>query len=302
MKVLIVGLGSIARKHITALRSIDSKVEILALRSVNNAQEEPGVTNIYGFDQIPEDIDFAIISNPTSEHRGTIESLVRLNKPLFIEKPVLSSLEGARELEELIKNKGISTYIGCNVRFHPVIARLKEEVRHRKPLELNVYCGSYLPEWRPHTDYRKVYSAQKALGGGVHLDLIHELDYTLYLMGKPVAIQSYRARKSNLEINSVDIAHYTLEYDFGSAFITTNYYRTRPKRTIECVWNDEVWVADLITGTISSKEEGDILKGPHSMLDTYQAQMEYFLDSIRQGKKMMNDFSEALEVLEICLN
>ena len=33
MRVLVIGLGSIARKHIAALRNIDPEAEILALRS-----------------------------------------------------------------------------------------------------------------------------------------------------------------------------------------------------------------------------------------------------------------------------
>merc|ERR1711879_356202 len=145
--------------------------------------------SIYNKSEITNDLDFAIISNPTSLHYKTIASLIPFGFPLFIEKPVLSSTKDTAILEEKIKNNSIVSYVACNLRFHPAIVFLKGEMTKRKPIEFNVYCGSYLPNWRPEQDYRTNYSAIKALGGGVHLDLIHELDYTYYLLGKPNHVQ-----------------------------------------------------------------------------------------------------------------
>jgi len=41
-----------------------------------------------------------------------------------------------------------------------------------------VHTGSYLPEWRPLTDYRANYAAREETGGGCILDCIHEIDLT----------------------------------------------------------------------------------------------------------------------------
>jgi predicted dehydrogenase len=302
MKVLIVGLGSISKKHITAIRRMSSEAKIYALRSGHSNCEEIGVQNIYNLAEAPEDLDFCIISNPTSEHRDSIKLLASLRKPMLIEKPVLSALDDIEALKTVIKESKIMTYIGCNLRFHPVIERLKQEMDQRRPVEMNVYCGSYLPDWRPQQDYRKVYSAKSSLGGGVHLDLIHEIDYTTYLLGHPQTFNSYLAKKSSLEIDSKDIAHYTLEYDQTSVFITLNYYRREAKRQIECVWEDEVWIADLIKGEILNGQGDIIFTKPFDVLETYYAQLNYFWDCIQEERKPMNDFSEATEVLKICLN
>ena len=67
MKVLIVGLGSIALKHIAALRKIDPNIELYAIRSSLKADAKKGIINIFSFDDLDHiEIDFAIISNPTS--------------------------------------------------------------------------------------------------------------------------------------------------------------------------------------------------------------------------------------------
>ena len=302
MTILIIGLGSIAKKHISALRTQFHDCRILALRSSKNCSELEGIENIYEPGDIPQDIDFSIVSNPTSKHAETIRLLSKLDKPMLIEKPVLSALEDAEELKNLIAEKEIATYVGCNLRFHPAILRLKEEMKQRRPIEMNVYCGSYLPDWRPNVDYREIYSAKTALGGGVHLDLIHELDYTIFLLGMPNHVQTYGGRKSSLEIDSQDVANYVLDYDDTAVFITMNYYRRKAKREIECLWEDGTWTIDLLTSTITDDTGKEIFSSEFNMMDTYNDQLAYFWKTIQEQKQLMNSFAEAVDILRICLN
>lgn len=302
MKVLIVGLGSIAQKHLSALRDEFDEVKVYALRSGEGRKNLEGVENLYSMEQMPKELDFAIISNPTSEHYNTIKSLAYYKLPLLIEKPILNSLENVDLLKNLIRENNIQTYVACNLRFHPLIKILKAEFEKRTPIEVNIYCGSYLPDWRPEQDYRNVYSAQKELGGGVNLDLIHEIDYTTYLMGLPIDTKSYFHKKSGLEINSNDVAHYILEYPNSSVFITLNYYRRQAKREIECVWENETWIADLIKG-VMKKDNGEIIfEERFDIMQTYREQLQYFWTKVSNNRELMNDLDEAVEVLKICLN
>lgn len=302
MKVLLVGLGSIASKHLKALREIDSAASVFALRHKQPASEIENIQNIYDTSEIPRDIDFIIIANPTSEHQKTLENLLFLRVPFIIEKPLFSDLNAKQSLLNQIIETNLITYVACNMRFHPSINFLKAKIEQEKPLEMNVYCGSYLPDWRPGTDYRKNYSAIKVLGGGVDLDLIHEIDYTLYLMGKPQEHKRYVRRKSNLEIDSSDIAHYVLEYDKSSAFITLNYYRKVAKRTIEIVWEDSIWQVDLLKSTILDEHDEVIFEKEFQMQDTYIQQLSYFINCLKTGEKPMNDVHEAYETLKLTLN
>ena len=94
------------------------------------------------------------------------------------------------------------TYTAFNLRFHPVIQWLKDNIESQNVIEVNAYCGSYLPDWRPDKDYRKIYSAQKELGGGVHLDLTHEIDFLLWVFGDPMSTMSTR-RKMEIDMISI---------------------------------------------------------------------------------------------------
>lgn len=54
MNVLIVGLGSIARKHIAALRSLEPEVQIYALRSTRFSNSVDGVTDLFSMKEVEE--------------------------------------------------------------------------------------------------------------------------------------------------------------------------------------------------------------------------------------------------------
>jgi predicted dehydrogenase len=274
MRVMIVGLGSIARKHIKVLKELYTDISIFALRSNKTEIQEEGIENIYSWSEVPGDLDFIIISNPTSMHTETILKSMEFSIPLFIEKPVLHSLDRSDEIITKVRDSGIITYVACNLRFHPAIQFLKKEFLKKMPIEYNSYCGSYLPEWRPNTDYRKVYSAKEELGGGVHLDLIHEIDFCQYLLGEPINTFGYYRKKSSLEIDSSDIAHYVFEFQNTSAFITLNYYRRDSKREIDCIWEDKTWNVDLLRNIITNDKGEEVYSEPFDILDTYTAQMK----------------------------
>jgi len=48
---------------------------------------------------------------------------------------------------------------------------------------VEIKVGHFLPLWRPNADYRKSYRSKRWLGGGVDLELSHEIDYCLWLFG-----------------------------------------------------------------------------------------------------------------------
>lgn len=302
MRILIIGLGSIAEKHIKSILEINSKAEIYALRHDENINSLDNVINIYSLEDAPKNLNFILISNPSSKHFDTIQSVLHLKCSLFIEKPVFTNLNGVDQLIQKINDHNILTYVACNLRFHPVIEYLKSELTKRKPIEVSVYCGSFLPEWRPDNDYREGYSAKEELGGGVHFDLIHELDYTIYLLGNPSIVDSYLAKKSSLEISSMDIAHYVLEYPKTSAFITLNYYRPEPKRLLEIVWKDNIWFANLLTGEIRDERNNVVFSDKTKITETYNKQMKYFLNCIKNGIKPENDIESGVNTLKFCIN
>lgn len=302
MKVLIVGLGSIAKKHIKSLNKAGVH-EIFALRSSRKSLEYKGVTSLYSIDEISRhNFDFFLISNITSKHFETIKDLIQFKKPLFIEKPLFADINAENKalVEEIIE-KQIVTYIGCTLRFLESLKEIRELIKNCRINEVNIYSGSYLPNWRPNINFRNSYSAQKELGGGVHIDLIHELDYLYWVLGDPEIGHSNFSNKSHLKIDAVDYANYIFEYKNFTASVILNYYRLDTKRTFEIITSEGTFLVDLISNQVFKNNE-EIFSSTQTIADTLDAQMEFFLQEILTGKEPnFNNVNEAYKVLELCL-
>ena len=305
MKVLIIGLGSIAKKHIKSIKSYNSNSIIYAYRSSETPTTIENIINITSLKNFIEPIDFIIVSNPTAFHSSTILEVINFGVPIFIEKPVLHNLDSFELILKEINSKHLITYVGCNLRFHPAIQYLKTYLNIHKPRinELNIYSGSNLINWRPFVDFKKSYSANSHLGGGVHLDLIHEIDYCLWLFGKPIKVHSVMARNSSLNINAIDHVRYIFEYNEFTAGITLNYFRKDTKRQIEIVTDSKTLLVDLVNCTIYDYSSNNfIFKKDFNMQDTYDAQLLYFINCINNKIKPMNTFEDGIITLKIALN
>jgi predicted dehydrogenase len=304
MNVLIVGLGSIAEKHITALNSLNMDFKIYALRSGLNKESYEGIADVFSLDDLNDTMDFGIISNPTNLHFEMIEQLTNKSIPIFIEKPPTHTLNKIDELIYNVKEKHIINYVACNLRFHPCIVFLKNYIDKNQPLinEVNVYCGSYLPDWRPGKDYTKTYSANSEMGGGVNLDLFHEMDYTKWIFGYPDAYTGFYSNSSTLKISAPDYANYLLSYPGFNVSIILNYFRRKGKRTIEILFDNDTWTIDLIANRIVAESGYVIFESiNYNLIDSYKAQMKYFVDCLTQNKQPMNSLSESIEILRISL-
>ena len=305
MNVLIIGLGSIGKKHVDALKKLEPNAVVFALRSSNGKDVYLDVKNIYSILDIKTTIDFVIISNVTSEHEKSILIAINLNCPIFIEKPVLNSVANAENISKKLAIKNIHTYVACNLRFHPAIQFISNYLKTNdlKINEVNIYCGSFLPDWRKGKNFREIYSSHKNLGGGVHLDLIHEIDYCTWLFGLPEKVVSVKRSVSTLNIDAFDYANYILQYPKFAATISLNYYRRDKKRQIEILTDDTTILIDLEKNKIIDLIKNEILFSKNfNILETYLDQMSYFIENIRYNNQPMNSFSNAVNVLKLAIN
>ncbi|MBR1754360.1 Gfo/Idh/MocA family oxidoreductase [bacterium] len=277
-KVLFVGLGSIGQKHLKNLSSlVDVKAD--ALRTKNEPFEN--VENIYTcYESIPDDYDIIFITNPTTLHYEAISKLKNKAKNMFIEKPIFEKLYDSEF------SSGVN-YVACPLRHNSAIKELKNFVENNKVYSFRAICSSYLPEWRKTGDYRNCYSAKAEMGGGVELDLIHEIDYLKWIFGRFDKISKISGKKSDLEINSNDVAVYIFENKNVIGSLHLDYFGRETIRQIEVFAQNETKVFDL------TKNKDDM----------YIEEMKYFLNLIEtENKSGYNTPQEALESLEAALS
>ena len=303
MNVLIIGLGSIALKHIKVLKEINANTSIFALRSSNLSVKVSGVKDLFEWEEVvSKKFHFCIISSPSSLHLSHIKLVEVLRIPIFIEKPLFINRSQINDFK-ILDLKNLRSYVACNFRFNPIIEFLKDDlkIKAKNIYEVTAYCGSYLPNWRPNKDYRKVYSSIKELGGGVNIDLIHEPDYFVHLFGLPEHTSVHNRKVSSLEINSNDSSIIYLSYKNFQASITLNYFRKDSRRTLEVVTDKKTIFVDFLRGIVKDLETNTILyQSSEDLIESsYKKQMLFFLNSIKSNEYKMNSIDEALSVLNI---
>ena len=69
-----------------------------------------------------------------------------------------------------------------------------------------VDLSSFVPEWHPYEDYKKLYACRNELGGGVILTESHEIDMICDLLGKPTKVESKLIRNKKYELDIHDTA------------------------------------------------------------------------------------------------
>lgn len=300
MKACFFGMGSIGARHAQNLRSLLARrgevAEIHALRSGQGGGLSEGlVDNVFSsLEDLRPPYDAVFITNPTALHYETLIKTESLGKSFFIEKPVFHSTSVISAIPASLAKK--TTHVACPMRFHPVIERLKSGFPGNV-LAARLLCSSYLPDWRKGRDYRTAYSARSELGGGVALDLIHELDYARYLFGGPEHVVRVSGRYSSLETDCDDGAAYVMTCGGKLVEVHLDYFGRKPRRELELFCEEDTFICDLLQRTITALVSGATEEFPQE--DIYKKEMACFLDLVERGGQSFNSIEDGLAVLRV---
>lgn len=306
--VLFIGLGSIGTRHLQNLKQLCPGCRVDALRSDLSRPLRSGVAELLEdqFTSLKEakpEYDLAFLCNPTSLHYASLkemkESGIRVGA-WFIEKPIFSAEQTAAVLPEVL-TPGQKAYVAAPMRWCGTMLALKQLLPELRPYSARVICSSYLPDWRPGVDYRTVYSAHKALGGGVTIDLIHEWDYLVDLFGTPLEMYNFKGNYSELEIDSDDLSVYIARYPALLAEVHLDYFGRSYRRSIELFCKDGTVTADFGEGTLTLAD-GTVEHYEEPVNQRYLRELAYFLDYAQnETGDSVNTPAMGLDVLKLTL-
>lgn len=282
-RVLIVGYGSIGKRHADIISSLGHSVSLVTQQKNSNYVFYSSVANAL----MQSQFDYIIISNSTHLHAETLQDIVNSNfcGTLLIEKPIFSTPAVFDNIHHL------KIFVGYNLRFHPILQRLKEILIDEKIISFSAYVGQYLPTWRPHSDYHDCYSAKKNQGGGVLRDLSHELDYATWLCGDCLEVTALGGKWSELEIDSDDTYSMLMRCEHAPVVMIYMDYLSRIKtRKIIVQTQKHTIFADLVQHFLSIDDCEEkfhpvntyVLQHQAILLNDYQQLCSYF-----QGVKIV---------------
>jgi predicted dehydrogenase len=257
-RVLIISLGSIGLRHLRNTRQLLPNAKIAVYRQHNkNGAPCPSDANLL-FTCANDALNFSphavIIASPASEHLKNAEPFLKQGAALFIEKPLAASNQHVDHFLATAKAAKQYIMVGYILRFLPALHAIKKLLLSDQlgtVRTARIEVGQYLPDWRPDSDYRKGVSAQKKLGGGVLLELSHELDYATWLFGIPDQLQCSAAHLSDLEIDVEDSAHIMMEYTASPSpkhvLVQLDFLQRTANMAVQIVGSEATLYANLIT-------------------------------------------------------
>ena len=262
MKWLIVGLGSIGRRHLNNLAAL-GQADIMLLRTHRSTLPDDELAAYpveTSFDAaLVHKPDAVIIANPSALHLDAAIPAAQAGCHLLLEKPVSAKLdERVNVLQRAVDQAGVTTLVGFQFRFHPVLEKLKASLDAGligRPLTFRAHWGEYLPGWHPWEDYRQSYAARRELGGGVVNTLCHPLDYVRWLFGEVHSLYALTDQVSDLEIDVEDLAEITLTFESGIVgSVHLDYFQQPPAHWLEINgtqghirWDSETGIARFYT-------------------------------------------------------
>ena len=298
MRVLVIGVGAIGTRHIRNLLSLGTKVSAYCYRTFR-AQDLSREFNIHVYNCLEQaldsDQDAVLICNRTDQHITVALAAAARGLHLFIEKPLSHSMEGVERLFMLVRERQLVVEVGCMMRFHPNLLWIRNAIREGfigQVYFARAVVGQYLPDWRPDQDYRLSYSARHDQGGGVVLDLVHELDYLTWWFGEVEDVAALLRHLSDLEISSEDTAQILLSFRSGvMAEVHMDYLRPNFYRFAEVVGSRGMltWNSGAGTVTLKRKREEVVV---HKIPSKFERN-SMFVDHMRHFVKRLSDPKEA---------
>lgn len=308
--IAIVGLGSIGRRHLRLVREFRPEIKITVVRSgEGKAVSEEKIANetVYRLeDAIESGIQAAVIATPAVFHLDQVAKLLRAGIHVLVEKPLSDSMEGVNKLVENWKKSNVVILLGYCMRHNPAAKKFKKMIVNETTGQIqniHVECRSYLPDWRPSQDYRLTVSARKELGGGVLLELSHELDYVRWFFGEIESVIAVLKNSGTLGLDVEDCADLILKSAKGlpiSVHLDFNTRIARRRCVVRCSDGDLTW--DAVQKKVSlQRVEGpeEVESFAHNGDEIYRLQLKHFFDCMENNKTPEVSLEDGAEVLRM---
>lgn len=313
-RVLVVGCGSIGRRHIRNLRALGIRDFILcdtseeSLKAASVGLENPVLTTKFK-SALLQGPGAAVICTPSSLHLQMALELARHGVHLLIEKPLSDTLEGIEELERAVEERGLVAMMAMCYRFHPVFQQVKSLIMSEvvgKIYHVNYFGGHYLPDWHPNADYRMEYAARKKLGGGVILTSIHGLDNIRWLFGEVEEAHAFVDKVSDLEMDVEDLATAIFRLR-GGIYVNwqTDFLQRANQHRMVIAGSRGTIRADFLTGVVEtySTELGQWYSGrvAFQVNDMYESEARHFFDCIEKKVAPAADVKDGHKTMRLAL-
>jgi predicted dehydrogenase len=273
-RAVIIGFGSIGKRHFNILKNMGFEVDTIDVDEISRA-EEILKNNEY---------DIGLVCTPNSLHLDHCLLLASFGIPFFCEKPlyVEKNMNKWSTLVTLVNEMGLTNMIGCNLRFEPSVDKIKRQYTDSVVSVISRF-GYDLKKWHNDGKHLQSYSANKHMHGGITFDCIHEFDYLLYWFGEVESMELVQEKRTDVTVDTEDYVSGKILFKNGvTATIELDYIEEEYTRFFELNMSD---------GTV-------IRSNLNPTNEDYVREISYFVDKVKKGEKCMNDIYQASQLID----
>lgn len=314
--ILIVGFGNIGKKHYKNLSENFPNTKLGILIKKKSKISKKNLSNFKNYvyyslnDSLSFKPDLVLICTPANLHYKQVNFFLQNKVNIFVEKPIFEKLYNINKFQKIIKDNNLLFWVGYNLRYSKLIFQFKSLI-HKKIVGdiyyVNCFVGNDIRNWTKKK-FSKTISVKKNKGGGVILELSHEIDYLIWIFGNFKNVYSNYSKISNLNIdvedNVLSIFELKNKLNKYKIFLHMDFLRKDNTRFIEVVGSKGTIRIDLILGKIElfsiTKNKWKVLYSDHShLIDSYKNQFFNFFKYLFHSNSTINNLNQSNNVLKI---
>lgn len=314
MKAAVVGIGSVGRRHLgnllrLGLTDIVAVSEHNRLASLSLEGRAVAVSNEFQR-TLEAKPDLVVVANPTHLHLEYLRRAIDAGCHVYMEKPAAISAAGLKPLADEANRRGLVIAVGTMYRFNERLESLRARLRRGdigEPLAVESVIGEHIADYHPGEDYRLSYTARKAMGGGVLLTQIHQIDWLLWLFGSFETVFATGGKVTDLQIDVEDSVSYLMRTADGRPAYGHLNYVQRPKRAGLVVTGSrgrlewDLFAHKLTFQAADNAAEPQVEISAYDRNAMFVACMADFLNAVRTGgvpRSTLEDGRRALAVVD----
>jgi predicted dehydrogenase len=318
VKIAIIGAGFIGEVHANCylrianahIVGIVDKVKEKGIRLADKLQTKYFSDIDYLLNN--ENVDAIDICTPTFLHADMAIKAANAKKNVFCEKPIALTIKDADEMIRIINKNKVKGMVGHVLRFWPEYIKVKEIIESKslgKPLHAFCERLAVMPDW-----HEGEWGFNEKYSGGAAIDFhIHDLDYLIWLFGKPKLVNSQGVHNpklggfthiaTNIEFENGEVGLAECGWNFVGNFPFTMVLRVLCENgVIDWIFRAGKNVEERLhkSDLTIYKRNGSIQTIEVEQKDAFLAECEYFINCIDKNipieNSTMEDGKKALEL------
>lgn len=312
-KLLVVGVGSIGKRHIENNKNFFKKIDIVDNRidRLNECEKKFSINEKFTNYKVAlnkNKYNAVLITTPPHLHLEIAKIAVSKKAHILIEKPLGMSIKGWTHIHKYCQKNNLISYVAYCHRHINYTQKVKSLLNKKligKLLNANLVWGSYFPDWHPWEKYWSYYMAKKKQGGGALMDESHGIDLIRYFFGEPRKIFALVDKVSELKMTADDNAfllfkmknkmQISLNFDLISK-PTQCYIRINGSKG-SIIWDRDNHVVKVYSD--KKKKWINYNYSKEDFLKMYKTQAKHFIDCIKKRKKPLIDIKDAIHTQKI---